>query len=66
MMSEQSKFNVILADPPWRYARSKVQGAAEKHYPTIMIILILGQQPTKRKALTMTGTRKITIEYQNH
>ena len=37
MMSEQSKFNVILAYPPWRYARSKVQGAAEKHYPTMSI-----------------------------
>lgn len=31
------KYSVIYADPPWRYERSKVQGAAEKHYPTIGI-----------------------------
>ena len=29
------KYSVILADPPWRYERSKVQGAAENHYPTM-------------------------------
>ena len=31
------KYSVIYADPPWRYERSKVQGAAEKHYPTMDI-----------------------------
>lgn len=31
------KYNIIYADPPWRYERSKVQGAAEKHYPTMSI-----------------------------
>ena len=31
------KYKIIYADPPWRYARSKVQGAAEKHYPTMSI-----------------------------
>ena len=31
------KYSVIYADPPWRYERSKVQGAAEKHYPTMSI-----------------------------
>ena len=31
------KYSVIYADPPWRYERSKVQGAAEKHYPTMGI-----------------------------
>lgn len=29
------KYNVIYADPPWRYERNKVQGAAESHYPTM-------------------------------
>ncbi|MGO5480348.1 MT-A70 family methyltransferase [Anaerovoracaceae bacterium HCP3S3_H6] len=31
------KYKIIYADPPWRYARSKVQGAAEKHYPSMSI-----------------------------
>ena len=28
-------FNVILADPPWQYSNSGVDGAAEKQYPTM-------------------------------
>lgn len=31
------KYKIIYADPPWHYARSKVQGSAEKHYPTMKI-----------------------------
>lgn len=31
------KYNVIYADPPWRYAQKGLQGAAEKHYPTMGI-----------------------------
>lgn len=31
------KYSIIYADPPWQYQRSKVQGAAENHYPTIGI-----------------------------
>jgi len=31
------KYSVIYADPPWRYVRNKVQGAAENHYPTMSI-----------------------------
>lgn len=31
------KYNIIYADPPWQYARSKVQGAAEKHYHTMSV-----------------------------
>ena len=27
-------YNIIYADPPWRYEQRKVQGAAENHYPT--------------------------------
>lgn len=29
------EYNVIYADPPWRYEQKKVRGAAEKHYPTM-------------------------------
>lgn len=28
---------MIYADPPWRYAQKNLQGAAEKHYPTMTI-----------------------------
>ena len=31
------KFNILYADPPWKYERNKVQGAAENHYPTMSI-----------------------------
>ena len=31
------KFNILYADPPWKYERNKVQGAAERHYPTMSI-----------------------------
>lgn len=31
------KFNTLYADPPWKYERNKVQGAAERHYPTMSI-----------------------------
>lgn len=31
------KYHIIYADPPWHYQRSKVQGAAENHYPTMSI-----------------------------
>ena len=29
------KFNIIYADPPWRYERNCGTGAAENHYPTM-------------------------------
>ena len=45
------KYKIIYADPPWRYARSKVQGAAEKHYPT-MSIEELCALPVKEIAFT--------------
>ena len=32
-----SEHSLIYADPPWQYQRSKVQGAAENHYPTMSI-----------------------------
>ena len=28
---------MIYADPPWRYSQKGLQGAAEKHYPTMSI-----------------------------
>lgn len=28
---------MIYADPPWRYSQKNLQGAAEKHYPTMSI-----------------------------
>ena len=31
------KYSIIYADPPWRYERNGVQGAAEKHYATMSI-----------------------------
>lgn len=31
------KYKIIYADPPWRYERSGVQGAAEKHYATMSL-----------------------------
>lgn len=31
------KYTVIYADPPWRYAQKGLQGAAERHYPTMGI-----------------------------
>ena len=29
------QYGIIYADPPWRYDRTKVQGAAERHYSTM-------------------------------
>lgn len=31
------KYNIIYADPPWKYERNGVQGAAEKHYSTMSL-----------------------------
>lgn len=31
------KYNVIYADPPWRYEQKSLQGAAERHYRTMSI-----------------------------
>lgn len=29
------KYNIIYADPPWRYEQKGVEGAVEKIYPTM-------------------------------
>lgn len=31
------KYNIIYADPPWRYGDRKCSGACEYHYPTMAI-----------------------------
>ena len=31
------KYEIILADPPWRYEQKRLQGAAEQHYSTMDI-----------------------------
>lgn len=31
------KYNIIYADPPWRYEVSRGQGVAENHYSTMGI-----------------------------
>ena len=31
------KYSIIYADPPWSYRNKGVQGAAERHYPTMSI-----------------------------
>lgn len=33
----EKKYNIIYADPPWRYDMNRGQGAAENHYPTMSI-----------------------------
>ena len=32
-------YEIIYADPPWRYSAKKVQGAAENHYPTMSMLM---------------------------
>lgn len=29
------KYNIIYADPPWKYEQNRLSGAAEHHYPTM-------------------------------
>ena len=31
----EKKYNIIYADPPWRYQLNKGRGIAENHYPTM-------------------------------
>ena len=33
----EKKFNIVYADPPWRYERAKGEGVAEAHYHTMSI-----------------------------
>jgi len=36
-MTGSKKYNIIYADPPWRYEQRTVQGGAEQHYPTMTL-----------------------------
>ncbi len=46
---EEKKYSIIYADPPWRYDRKGVEGAAESHYKT-MSIEELNDLPVRRIA----------------
>ena len=56
------KYAVIYADPPWRYSQKNLQGAAEKHYPTMSIndlcALPVGELATPDCALFRLVTEK--------
>lgn len=32
-----TRYATLIADPPWEYSNSAVQGAADKHYPTMSV-----------------------------
>ena len=53
-------YEIIYADPPWRYSAKKVQGAAENHYPTMSIdelcALPVAELAAKDSALFMWAT----------
>ena len=44
-------YEIIYADPPWRYSAKRVQGAAENHYPTMSI-----EEPVSYTHLTLPTT----------
>ena len=53
-------YEIIYADPPWRYSAKRVQGAAENHYPTMSIdelcALPVAELAAKDSALFMWAT----------
>ena len=53
-------YEIIYADPPWRYSAKKVQGAAENHYTTMSIdelcALPVAELAAKDSALFMWAT----------
>ena len=36
-IENNQKYNIIYADPPWRYQQKSLSGAAEHHYPTMSV-----------------------------
>lgn len=42
IIEDTKKYGIIYADPPWKYDRKKVQGAAEQHYSTMSVEEICG------------------------
>ncbi|HBF2340126.1 TPA: DNA methyltransferase [Clostridioides difficile] len=41
-MENNQKYNIIYADPPWRYQQKRLSGAAEHHYSTMSVKDICG------------------------
>ena len=41
-IENNQKYNIIYADPPWRYQQKNLSGAAEHHYPTMSVKDICG------------------------
>lgn len=41
-IENNQKYNIIYADPPWRYQQKRLSGAAEHHYPTMSVKDICG------------------------
>lgn len=41
-IENNQKYNIIYADPPWRYQQKSLSGAAEHHYPTMSVKDICG------------------------
>lgn len=35
--ANNTKYQIIYADPPWKYDRSKGEGVAERYYPTMSV-----------------------------
>jgi N6-adenosine-specific RNA methylase IME4 len=60
------QFNIIYADPPWRYNRSKGEGVAENHYPTMRIeeicALPVGELAATDSALFLWATFPMLTE----
>lgn len=56
----EKKYNIIYADPPWKYEQKRLSGAAEKHYPTMGIeqlcALPIGEIAEKDSALFLWAT----------
>lgn len=54
------QYGVVLADPPWPYRNRGVNGAAEKHYPTMSIrqiqALPVGKLAMPNSVLLLWGT----------
>jgi N6-adenosine-specific RNA methylase IME4 len=55
-----SNYNLITADPPWRYSNSNLNGSAARHYPTMspaeLQALPVAQLAADNAVLLMWGT----------
>src|SRR4030095_11741289 len=41
----EGTYRVLVADPPWQYSNKATRAAAEKHYPTLSIAQLCGEEP---------------------